>query len=117
MTLLELVTPAAPFLGAIALEVFYWFQLRRKLLPAKSKAILRTPFYWIVTILAVLFGGIVAVLLFPTANAGQLLLAGAALPTLLKKLVGGFAKKNGPNLGAAEEKPTPTPVRDYLSIA
>jgi hypothetical protein len=116
MTLTEILTPMAPFLGAAALEVFYWFNLRRKLLPTKMKAILRSRFYWIITALAILLGGFCAVLLFPDSNAGQLLLAGAALPTLLKKLVGGFVSDNGPDLGG-EDTQRSTPARDYFSYA
>ena len=116
MTLAEILTPAAPFIGAVALEVFYWFQLHRKLLPAKMKAVLRSPFYWIITVLAVLFGGFCAVLLYPEADAVQLLVAGAAMPTLLKKLVGGFVTNGGPTLGD-DGAARPTPARDYFTYA
>ena len=116
MPLAAFLAPIAPFVGAVALEVFYWFQLSHKLLPVKSKRVLRSPFYWITTALAVVFGGICALLLFPSAAPGALLLAGAAMPILLKKLVAGFVRNNGPKLGPNNE-PEPTPVRDYLSVA
>jgi hypothetical protein len=115
MSALEL---AAPFVGAIALEVFHWYGLRERLDTARYRRLLRSRVYWIFTVLAVVVGGAGALIYFGgRLSGGELLVAGAAFPTLLKKLVGVFVKERT-TLGDAEDRREPAdtaPAADYFA--
>ncbi|MEV8213959.1 hypothetical protein [Leifsonia sp. NPDC077715] len=113
MTPLQMV---APFLGAAALEVLTWYQLRDRLKQAKYKALLRSSGYWIVTTATIVISGFGALLLFSDRlNAAELFLAGAAFPVLFKKLIAAFVVKSPVKLGAAEG--SPGVLYDYFSVA
>lgn len=94
----------APFVGAVALEVFHWYQLREKLDSAHYKRLLRSKSYWIITVLTVLVGGTVVLIYFQgRLTAAELLVAGAAIPTLFKKLVATFTATQQTKLGPKDE--------------
>jgi len=84
----------APFVGAIALETVHWYQLREHLHLAKYRRLLRSRAYWVITTIMVVVGGVGSLILFEDRlGPGELFVAGAAFPTLLKKLVAGFTTK------------------------
>jgi len=117
MTAIQLV---APFLGAVLLEVIHWYQLRTRLHLARYRKALYSPTYWVVTIAMIMFGGLGALILFGDIPAAQLLLAGAAFPTIFKKFVALFVKQHV-KLGDDEETSTravATPsINEYFSVA
>lgn len=112
---MDILLVSAPFIGAIAQEVFHWYHLRERLESPKYKRLLRSRVYWVFTAAAVLFGGLGAYIYFGTRLApGEMLVAGAAFPVLLKKLVAGLTAKEETKLGDEEKKDHP--VRDYFSV-
>src|SRR3954463_3268083 len=105
---------AAPFMGAIALEVVHWYELRERLNVSKYRKLVRSWSYWIPTlVMAIVGGGIVLVWAqsrSPYPGALELLIAGAAAPSLIKKLVEGFLSKQETVLGEEDERVS---LRDY----
>ena len=95
--------------GALG-ELLKWYQLRESQnLPAYAKS----PFYWIVTGLIILAGGVLAVL-YKIPNS-QLLLAanvGVTAPLIIKGLANAVPKAPEPK--ALGEPPSPT-VIDFLA--
>jgi hypothetical protein len=88
------VSRLAPFLGAAALEVIYWYQLRTELHLKKYQRLLRSKAYWIITVAMVLVGGLFTLIYFgDRLRPGELLVAGAAFPTLIKQLIAAFSAK------------------------
>lgn len=117
MTVLQIV---APFIGAIALEALHWYQLREKTGTAQFRRAVRSVAYWVITAVMIIVGGVGALIYFgERLSAGELLIAGAAFPTLLKKLIAPFVKKQT-KLGSPEdaeraEHVSPAPVGGYFS--
>jgi len=101
----------APFVGAIALEVVSWYLLRTRLDKPQYQKLLKSVGYWVITVLMVLVGALGALFLFwGRLEVWQLFIAGAAFPTLFKKLVSAFITDQT-KLGASE---APSPLRDYF---
>lgn len=106
----------SPFLGAVLFEAVHWFRIREKLDLPKYRKLLRSPAYWVITAVAVLLGGLGALVYFgDRLSPGELLVAGAAFPTLLKKLVAAFTDKQATVLGAEPDEGGP--VADYFAAA
>lgn len=88
--------------GAFAAEVLHWAALRKK---KNFPSYWRSPFYWIVTVLLVLLGGVVAhawsVSLASPISIMMALVVGFSAPALLKMLSRAFVKSA--TLGVAEE--------------
>jgi hypothetical protein len=104
---------AAPFLGAVTLEVVHWYGLRGKLALARYKRLLKSTEYWVITAAMTVVGGLGSLILADgKLDAGRLLVLGAAFPTLFKELVSSAQAGAGPKLGDDE---TPSIVRDYFS--
>lgn len=107
----------SPFLGAVLFEAVHWFRIREKLDLPKYRKLLRSPAYWVITAVAVLLGGLGALVYFgDRLSPGELLVAGAAFPTLLKKLVAAFTDKQATVLGD-ERADDGSPVADYFAAA
>ncbi|MEV6715886.1 hypothetical protein AB0M48_28035 [Lentzea sp. NPDC051208] len=105
---------AAPFVGAVLSEVLHWYRVREKLESAKYRKLLHSRPYWIITTLAVLFGGLSVLILFGARfNDGELLLAGAAFPTLLRKVIAAFVGSPKTVLGTNDRRV----VTDYFAVA
>jgi len=101
---------AAAF-GAFAFEVVQWYDLRAKLSAKKYQKLIRSKGYWIITVLMMIVGsGGAAILFLDRLAAPEMMVAGAAFPTLFKKLVSAF-KPTGVRLGEAE-KPS---ILDYFT--
>jgi hypothetical protein len=105
---------AAPFLGAILLEVIHWYQLREVLHLKKYQRALRSVSYWVLTVLMVILGGVGALIVYADATPVGLLLAGAAFPTVFKKLVAAFAEKSV-TLGEEDETQSPRAI-EYFAV-
>lgn len=76
--------------GALCQEILYWFELRNKLKDKQISNLMRSKFYWIITLLTILISGIGTWILFydqiPDKKSIQFIL-GAAFPAIFKKLV------------------------------
>ena len=93
---------AAAF-GAFAFEIVQWYDLRTKLPVKRYQNLIRSKGYWIITGLMIIVGSAGAVILFlDRLAASEMMVAGAAFPTLFKKLVSAF-KPTGVRLGEAEK--------------
>jgi len=109
----------APFVGAALLEVVQWYRLREKLDNERYRRLLRSPGYWVITVLTGVLGAIAALIYFATRSElspAELLVAGAAFPTLFKKLVAAFVDKEVTTLGDLSEKRKST-ISTYLSVS
>ena len=105
---------AAPFVGAVLSEVLHWYRVRDRLDSAKYQKLLRSRPYWIITTLAVLVGGLSVLIIFGARfNDGELLLAGAAFPTLLRKVIAAFVGGPKTVLGTNDRQA----VSDYFAVA
>lgn len=90
----------APFIGALTIEAFHWYQLREKLHTTKYKNLMRSKPYWFWTLLFIVLGSAVALIYFEgKLTAAELVIAGAAMPTLLKKIIATFTAKQQTTLG------------------
>lgn len=79
--------------GGAALEFLHWYGLRRD---PRLPAYTRSPFYWIVTIVMIALGGLVALLYFgPRAEPLLAFHVGASTPLLLQKLTTTVARIPG----------------------
>lgn len=104
---------AAPFLGAITLEIVHWYGLRGKLTLARYKRLLKSTGYWVITAAMTLVGGLGSLILADgKLDAGRLLVLGAAFPTLFKELVSTAQAGADPKLG---DDDTSSVLRDYFS--
>jgi hypothetical protein len=103
----------APFFGAILLEVVHWYGLRDKLHLSKYRKALHSLKYWIITLLMVGLGPVGALIVYENATPAGLLIAGAAFPSVFKKIVGTFVEKAA-KLGPADEHEAPSTM-DYFS--
>lgn len=104
---------AAPFLGAITLEIVHWYGLRGKLALAKYQRLLKSTGYWVITAAMTVVGGLGSLILADgKLDAGRLLVLGAAFPTLFKELVRTAQAAGGPKLG---EDDTSSVLHDYFS--
>jgi hypothetical protein len=114
MTVMEM---AAPFVGAIALEAVHWYQLRERLHLPKYRRMMRSVAYWAPTLVMIVVGGAGTLIYFQgRLTQGELFIAGAAFPTLFKKLIKSFVtdqvKLGGP---AASESPAAPADESALS--
>lgn len=94
----------APFLGAIVFELFHWYQLREKLDGRKYQKLLRSKGYWVITVLFTLGASAVVAIYFEgRLTTPELVAAGAALPTTLKKLIATATARQETKLGPEDE--------------
>ena len=108
----------APFVGAISLESVHWYQLREHLHLAKYQRLLRSKAYWLITLAMVLLGGAGSLILFEDRlRPGELFVAGAAFPTLLKKLVAGFSKERVTLGDDTEGRRATAGAMDYFKVS
>ena len=106
---------AAPFIGAVVLEVVRWYQIREKLHLARYKRLLKSVGYWLITGAMVIVGGVGSLILADGKfGAAKLLVLGAAFPTLFKEIVGAAQSPVETELGTDKE-PQPSVWRDYFS--
>jgi hypothetical protein len=108
----------APFIGALLMEVLHWYQLRNRLSSRRVTKAARNPAYWVVTIAMIVLGSVGTLIVFGESlqSAGQLLIAGAAFPTIFKKLVSAFADKQELMLGANQPETGAPSVLDYFRV-
>jgi hypothetical protein len=79
--------------GGVVAEVFHWWNLR---LQTVLPDYVRRPFYWFLTVLMALLGGLVAILYFGQSADGILALhVGASTPLLLQKFVTSVPERGG----------------------
>ena len=86
MTMVEVFAIGA--FGALVQEVLWWFNARHSLDAERYRRLVRSPGYWITTLLFVLVAGGVIVVWFmdgPPPSSKTLLLAGAGAPLLIKQ--------------------------------
>ena len=88
--------------GAASLEAVHWYQLRDKLSQAKVRKALRSPGYWIITVVMIVLGAVGAWLYGDGLDEWKLAVAGAAFPALLTKAVAAF-KPEHLHLGADDD--------------
>jgi H+/Cl- antiporter ClcA len=107
----------AAALGAVSLEVIHWYNIREELHLQKYQRLIRSPSYWIPTILATLLGAIIVPVYFGAGlRLDQLLIAGAAFPTTIRKIIGTGLAAEKTRLGA--ERPEPkVGFRDYFLVS
>ena len=114
----------APFVGGLALEAVYWYQLREKMHLQKYRKMLTSIWYWGPVLAMAIFGGLVGIVWGVSQDAVptpiELLFVGAAAPSLLKNVgaatTAGQATKLGPADDTADPQAEPTfELRDYLS--
>lgn len=114
---MDLFAYIVPLLGAVALEVVHWYELRERLHLPKYRKLLRSWFYWVPTITMIFVGsGVVMVWNLSqdeSRSAIELLVAGAAAPNLLKKFVAAFLAKKLTMLGD-EDDDNKLSFRDYF---
>ena len=104
-------------LGSVALEVVHWYNLREDLQNEKYQRLVRSPSYWIPTMLMIALGAVaVPGYLGTSLRTDQLFAAGAAFPTTIKKLVGAGLSRRETHLGQAPLE-SRISFRDYFLIA
>jgi hypothetical protein len=109
----------APFIGAALLEVVHWYRLREKLDDDQYTKLLRSRGYWIITVLNGLLGAVGALIYYqvrPQLTAAELLVAGAAFPTLFTRLAATLVDKEATTLGPPKEE-AGAALRTYLSVS
>jgi hypothetical protein len=108
-------TVIAPFLGAAALEVVWWFGVREKLSQAKYQRLMRSTGYWVITALMVVLSGFGALILAAPLGAAKLLVVGAAFPGLLKQGIG-VAQLAGTSIKlGTDDQESISPWREYFN--
>lgn len=106
---------AAPLVGSILQEILYWYRVRERTESKKYQAMMRSRSYWVITALTVAFGSVATFLYFgDRLSVAEMLVAGAAFPGLLKKLVGAFADRSVTTLGNQRTRTSPS---DYFVMA
>lgn len=106
---MDLLHITAPFVGGLALEASRWFQLRERLSSEKYRSMLKSPLYWAVTLAMIAFGAMVAIYWgvskdeIPTSF--ELLVAGAAAPSLLSNGISALLSKETTRLGSDDAEP------------
>jgi hypothetical protein len=75
--------------GAISQEVLHWYNLRNRLSKKENATLIKSKYYWIITILLVLTSGVGTWILFSdqTDKNAIIYILGAAFPMIFKKLV------------------------------
>ena len=97
--------------GALVQEVLWWFNARHSLDAQRYRRLIRSPGYWITTILFTLIAGGVIVVWFmgaPPPSPRTLLLSGAGAPLLIKQGLKALTPQQ--HLGESEG----FSLRDYL---
>ena len=113
---MDLLSYCAPFVGAVALEVVYWYGLRDKLMNVKYQRMLRSRAGWLITLAMIFVGGFGSLILAEGAlGPAKLFIMGAAFPSLLKQ-VASSAQLFGGSLKLGEkDRAQSRPVSDYLN--
>lgn len=110
-----------PFIGGLALEVVYWFQLKEKLHLAKYRRMLSNPVYWAIVVAMAVIGGIVGISWGLSEDEAptliELLFIGAATPSLLKNVGAATTAGQATKLGPADDQSDDASfgLRDYFS--
>lgn len=105
----------APLLGAVVFELLHWYQLREKLNVAKYRRLLRSTGYWVITVLFTVGASALVTVFLDGRSAPELVAAGAALPTMIKKIIGTATARQETKLGPEDaDKPK---WSDYFSYS
>ncbi|MDF1605031.1 hypothetical protein [Nocardioides sp. YIM 152315] len=113
----------APLVGGAILEVVHWHQLRESLDEPKYAGLLRSGKYWAVTVAMVLAGGVLGWFWAQSKDEApspfELLVAGAAAPSLLKAGISSFLSgkgetRLGDDAAAAEAGEPRVSLRSYF---
>jgi hypothetical protein len=110
----------AAFFGATLLELVHWYELRDKLSSGRYKRLIRSPAYWVLTVLMA-FGSAVGVVIW-TWDSGvnyrlfDFAVFGAAFPVFFKTAVRVAARGKGRHLGQHEDQRFSS-VRTYFGLA
>lgn len=118
---MELKFLLAAFLGVILQEVLHWYDLRLKLHLKKYQQTLKSPSYWVITIIMIACstGG---VYFFLEANidryvARDFMVYGFAFPIIIKKAAAAVSQGPGePTLGDEEGERKKGMFKEYLGI-
>lgn len=102
-----IVQVAAPFVGAALLEATHWYQLREENLTSEYMKMVKSPSYWIITGIFTILAPIAILIFFGDQTAPELLLYGAAAPTIIKKLISAAGEKSKLTLGVDDEPKAP----------
>ena len=105
----------APFLGAAALEIVWWYGIREKLDQVKYRKLLRSRAYWVITVLMILVSGTCALVLAHPLGAAKLLVIGAAFPSLIKQAIGTVQLAGDSIKLGDEESESISPWREYFN--
>jgi len=88
--------------GSLCQEILYWFELKKKMDEAENQKVLKSPYYWVLTVLVIIISGVGTWLLFYDDTPVKLkipFVLGAAFPYLFKKIVQATQDKPLPHLG------------------
>lgn len=85
--LITVAQASAPFVGAVLLEATHWYQLREENLRPEYQKMLRSVSYWVITTVFTIIAPLAILIFFHDQPATQLLIDGAAAPTIAKKLI------------------------------
>lgn len=106
----------APFVGGVVLELIHWHELRERTGQAKYQKLIRSVSYWLITAAMVAGGALVALYWAVSKDEApspfELLIAGAAAPSLVKNAIASLLAKEKTELGE-EDKQKVTP-RTYF---
>lgn len=98
----------APFVGGVILELLHWYELRERTHLVKYKELLRSVPYWAITAAMVVGGALVALYWAVSKDDApspfELLIAGAAAPSLVKNAISSFLAKETTELGEGDDQ-------------
>lgn len=103
--------------GSFCQEILYWFELRKKMDDEENKKIIKSSYYWILTILMIAISGFGTWLLFYDDSPFKLkipFVLGAAFPYLFKKIVQVTQDKKLPHLGKDDGTTFKEVVKKYF---
>lgn len=89
--------------GALVFELLHWYQLREKLDEPKYRRLLGSARYWVPTVLFTLIIPVFVAFFLEGRSTVELLVAGAALPTTVKKLIAVATARQETKLGPEDE--------------
>lgn len=106
---------AAPFVGAVLLEVTHWYQIRNAKEAAKYLRLMKSMAYWLPTLAFTVVAPIAILIAFGhDKSAVQLLYLGASAPTVVRQVLGASVSAKPTLLGPGDDsRPT---WRDYFWI-
>lgn len=106
---------AAPFVGAVLVEVMRWYQIRNIKPSAKYRRMMTSPTYWLPVIAFSIVGPIAILIVFGhDRSPAQLVYLGASAPTVIKELLGAATAQQNTMLGSGD--PDEPSFRDYFRL-